>query len=109
MYRYGPVVPHHVHVVAWLILILLVALLVLGIVALVRLSSSPRGRSGGFRPEPPPAPMDPALVELRVRYARGEMSWEECAGRAANLGYPTVPWMAPAGPPPETVAAPPPR
>ena len=30
---------------------------------------------------------DPALNELRVRSARGELSWEEYSQRVANLGY----------------------
>ena len=51
------------------------------------------------RPAParvvPPAPADPALQELRVRYARGDISREDYLERGADLGLA-------AGPTPET-------
>jgi hypothetical protein len=89
---------HHGGVFHWFVLAILLALIVTGIVALVRTWNTPRAR---FRPDPgfpprgtwaAPAPAtDPALVELRTRYARGELSWEEYAQRARNLGFPVVP------------------
>ena len=43
----------------------------------------------------PPSPGDPALQELRVRYARGDISREDYLERGADLGLA-------AGPTPET-------
>jgi len=43
----------------------------------------------------PPTPVDPALQELRVRYARGDISREDYLERGADLGLA-------AGPTPET-------
>jgi uncharacterized membrane protein len=90
MLRYGPGGFHHgPHVLGWLLLALLAALLILGIVALVRMWSHPRWRSGP--PQigmPPGSSIDPALNELRVRYARGDITWDEYSLRASNLGYP---------------------
>jgi putative membrane protein len=51
-------------------------------------------------PPPPPAPAtprDPALAELRLRYARGEIDRDEYLQRATDLGD-VVP-VAPAPPP----------
>jgi uncharacterized membrane protein len=111
MFRYGPGFHHDPSVFGWFILALLVALLVLGIVALVRLWNHPHGRLGPWHAGPhmmpptgphmmPPTapPVDPALTELRVRYARGDISWEEFSRRAANLGY-SQPEAGPGMPP----------
>jgi uncharacterized membrane protein len=97
MFRYGPRGLSHVHVVDWLILLVLVGLLVAAILAVIRLSSLATSSRGQSRP-PGPFSVDPALGELRVRYARGEITWEECATRAANLGYPPVASSGPCGP-----------
>ena len=87
MYRYG----HHAHhpVVGILFLILVVAFLVLGVIVLVRALRHPSGRSPVSQSGTPSAgTIDPALNELRVRYARGDIDWNEYAQRAGNLGYP---------------------
>jgi len=95
---------HHHGAFHLVLLAILVVLLVAGVIALVR----------RWRPSPahlddttwrppmaswpaPTAPGDPALGELRLRYARGELSWEEYRQRAANLGYP-VPGEPPDAP-----------
>lgn len=98
MYRYGPGDFHDgPGVLGWLLMAALVALVVLGIIALVRLWGGPGWRSGvGQGSAPPQGPptgpsADPALHELRVRYARGDITWDEYALRAAHLGYPVPP------------------
>lgn len=54
--------------------------------AVIRLSSRPAGPVAlGPRPAPP-MPRDPALEELRVRYARGELDREEFLQRSRDLG-----------------------
>lgn len=101
-HRFGLGLHHHgVHL---LVLALVVVIVVVAVVALVRgLEGTGKKRTGGAGPvgTPPSAssPLDPALGELRVRYARGEISWEEYAHRAANLGYPAPPYPG-AGPTP---------
>ncbi|MHB8438647.1 MAG: SHOCT domain-containing protein [Acidimicrobiales bacterium] len=98
MYRFGPGFHHGPGVFGWFVMAALLAMLALGVVALVRYWSHPHPRMHRFGPGhawgPPP---DPALNELRVRYARGEISPEEFARRAADLGYPIGP---PQQPPP---------
>ena len=105
MYGYG----HHAHhpVFGVLLLILLVALLVLGIIALVRFW---RTRPGYASPVAPGSPqgqaVDPALAELRIRYARGEMTSDEYLQRASHLGYQRPPGPSPGGQPPEVTPPP---
>jgi len=97
---------HHVGVFRWLFLLVLVALVVVGVIALTRSWSSRRpglqtgafGGPGGSWPPTGPR-TDPALEELRIRYARGELSWEEYSQRAANLGYAAGPVSKPGGDP----------
>jgi len=72
-----------------LFLILLVAVVALGVVLVVR--EWGRGRPSQASGTPQAQPFDPALAELRMRYARGEISWEEYAQRASGLGYPMPP------------------
>ena len=113
MYRYG----HFVHgpgVFGWLVFALFLALMVVAIVALLR---SWRGlgalRPFAAGPQRPSHGVDPALNELRVRYARGDIDWNEYAHRAINLGFPVAPpgphatspgnpgtWVPPGGAPP---------
>jgi len=102
MFRYGYGVHHGPGVFGWVVLALIVAALVVGIVALVRLTrhGGTSAPVGSWAPHGPPA--DPALAELRLRYARGDISSEEYAQRAANLGFPT-----PSGPGPGVDASPP--
>jgi hypothetical protein len=47
---------------------------------------------------PPGPPIDPALTELRIRYARGDIDWDEYSRRAANLGYLSHPDTGPGMP-----------
>jgi len=111
MFRYGPGFHHGPGVVGWFFLAMLAALVVVGVIALVRLWSAPRGRLAHLHAgQMPIPPADPALTELRVRYARGDISWEDYSRRANDLGYPIypasgpVPGMSPPGaqPPPQT-------
>lgn len=98
-----------------LFLLLILILIALGITLLVRLIRKPRGSVaepplGRF--VPPPPPVDPVLSELRLRYARGEISREEYLRRAADLGFPAEggsgapPWPPSSGAP--AGSAPPP-
>lgn len=104
MFRYGPAFHHGPGVFAWVFLALLVALVALGVVALVRMWAGDRGRILA-RPFAPPfaphhaPPVDPALGELRLRYARGEIDRDEYARRAGDLGYPLPPGAASTPPP----------
>ncbi len=108
MSRYGPGGFHDgPGVLGWLLVVALVALVVLGIVALVRTWGSPGWRSAPPQVSAPPQTgtpagpsADPAFHELRVRYARGDITWDEYALRAANLGYPVPPGTGSAGSPP---------
>ena len=86
---------HGTHIAALVFLLLVIAALVVGVLALLRLRRvpAPRVPTGTWRP-PVPGP-DPALSELRLRYARGELSSEEYTQRAANLGFPVNPGSGP--------------
>ena len=107
MYRFG----HHAHhpVIGILLLVLLVAVLVLAIIALVRFwkthpghaSSTPPGWLHGH------GHADPALTELRMRFARGEITSDEYRQRASHLGYQVPAGENPGGPPPEVQTQPP--
>jgi len=103
MYRFGHVGFHHgPGPLAWVVLALFLAALVVGAVTLFRLWRHPPAWPARPVPAagPPPAPMDPALMELRVRYARGDLTWEEYAQRATNLGFPPAPPVPPPAAPP---------
>jgi uncharacterized membrane protein len=107
MFRYG----HHAGhpVLSILFLVLIAGLLAVGVIFLVRTWRGPGGRAARFRMASPPGPgFDPALAELRVRYARGEVTWDEYAQRAANLGHPIAPTGAPSAWPPGQGQPPPP-
>jgi putative membrane protein len=87
----------------WLFLLLIVIALVAGAVLLARLvlERFPMGRTAA----PPPPPHTPALTELDLRYARGEVTREEYLQRRADLlGHvappPGTPGAAPPGAPP---------
>ena len=108
MYRNGPGFygPNHgfghpvaVWVFGGIFLALLAALVVVAIVYLVRLSRRPTHPAGPAAGAGVPGAPDPALTELRVRYARGEVDWDEYAQRAAALGFAVAPAPGPAGPP----------
>jgi uncharacterized membrane protein len=89
--RFSQGLRHGPHVFAWLFLLLVIAALVVVIVALIRIRrlAAPPSQSGSWSAEG--SRIDPALAELRVRYARGEVSWEEYTQRATNLGFPASP------------------
>jgi uncharacterized membrane protein len=102
MFRYGPGGFHH-RLFAVLVLVLLAALVVLGVIAVVRMWSNPR-RAAPFQGVTPAGPpTDPALTELRVRYARGDITLDQYAQRAHNLGAARP---RPSGPSPEPQAPP---
>jgi uncharacterized membrane protein len=95
VFRYGYGFHQGPGVFGWLFLALVIAALALGVVALVRMWRFPGSRSQN-RSWPASDPrLDPALTELRIRYARGELSWEEYAQRAANLGFSVKPGYRP--------------
>jgi hypothetical protein len=39
------------------------------------------------------------MTELRMRYARGDIAWDEYSARAGHLGYPLAPGPGPASAP----------
>ena len=100
----GPGFHHGPGAFGWLLFAVMAAFLVVAVIALLRLWRRPPGMGSGPRPWPRPGGpwgVDPALTELRVRYARGEITWEDFAERAARLGHPVPPGPgAPPGPPP---------
>jgi uncharacterized membrane protein len=97
MFRYGAGGFHH-PVLAVFFLAFLAALVVLAVIAVVRMWRHPHAYPAAFpRGAPAGAPMDPALAELRLRYARGDITWEEFEQRASRLGYP---FPGPTGPAP---------
>jgi uncharacterized membrane protein len=105
MYGYG----HHAHhpVFGVLLLVLLVALLVLAIIALVTFWRTRAGHSRAVAPGTSQGQaVDPALAELRIRYARGEMTSDEYLQRASHLGYQRPPGSGPGGQPPEVTPPP---
>ena len=79
----------------WIVSIAFVALLVFTVMSLVHLIMNsgqlhPAVRTWGDDPHG----VDPAMTELRVRYARGDISWDEYLRRSSNLGAPvTAPWQ----------------
>ena len=113
MFVRHPFLFHHgLGIFAWLFFALLVVAVVVGVIALFR-------RPWAYHPNRvPPSSWsyegygqrnDPALAELRVRYARGEITWDDYVQRARNLGYPVAPpsgpdagpgpWVGPSQPP----------
>ena len=90
-------------------LLLVAAIVALIVFLLLRLfeRNQPRAAvaTGPMYPPPPrPAgpPLDPALAELRLRYARGEVSRDDFLRISTDLGAPPPP------PPPAPPVAPPP-
>lgn len=88
--------------VHWLFVFLIVVAIVAGVWLIVRLWMT-RPHTPGWRSGPPPPP-NPALTELDLRYARGEIGREEFLQRRADLlGHlvpPPGPPGAPGAPPP---------
>ena len=87
---------HHIHrFVGLIFLLLVIAAIVVGVVALAR---SQRARHAP-EPEAPwprrPSASDPAIIELRTAYARGDITWPEYVERSANLGYAVPPGAPP--------------
>ncbi|HZQ28981.1 MAG TPA: SHOCT domain-containing protein [Acidimicrobiales bacterium] len=104
MYRHGfheGAFHHGVGVFGLIFFVALLALAVVAVVLLVRASrhtpvaaGGPSGALGGGANA-----NDPALAELRLRYARGEISREEYVQRSADLGAPVTSSPPPPGPP----------
>jgi putative membrane protein len=90
----------------WLFVLLIVVALVAGAILLARMwmARPPVGRTG------PPPPPNPALTELDLRYARGEVTREEYLQRRADLLGHIAPPPGPPGAsgPPAAPGAPPP-
>jgi putative membrane protein len=100
--RFDPSYAHHGYGLYGLIPLLMFLVLVgVAVWAVIRLSSRPVGPAAFGPGAAPPMPRDPALEELRVRYARGELDREEFIQRSRNLGGPdTSPAAPPGGSPP---------
>jgi putative membrane protein len=82
-----------------LLLLVLIVLGVVGIVTLLRNQKRPPAVGGGVPPPRATGPhYDPVVTELRLRYARGELSREEYVQRAADLGFRPDPGDTPAAP-----------
>lgn len=65
----------------------LLLLVLIGVLVWAVLRSTSAGRATAPAAALPPAPRkDPALEEVRLRYARGEMSREEYVERSRDLG-----------------------
>jgi uncharacterized membrane protein len=107
MFRYGH--PAHHPVLGILFLVLLGALVVLGVLAVIRLWKTRPLPPGSVSADASHGPaVDPALTEVRMRYARGEITSDEYLQRVAGLGYPLPPGTSPGGPYPTSPAPPPP-
>jgi putative membrane protein len=103
--RFDPGYAHHGF---WLfgVIPFLMFLVLVGVAAwaVLRLSSRPAGPAAFGPAAAPPMPRDPALEELRVRYARGELDREEFLQRSRDLGGSDAPLAAPPGAPPPAPA-----
>ena len=85
----GPYELHHggPGVLPWLFLLVLLAILVVAVIALMR---QRRELASSAAPAALAAAPDPALAELRARYARGEIDRDEFLTRSADLGAPST-------------------
>lgn len=72
----------------WLFLLLFAALVAVAIMAFVRFTKqAPRGGAGVMpNPASSTSGSDPALQNLRLRYARGEIDRDEYLQKSADLG-----------------------
>lgn len=72
---------------AWIMMLVVVALVIVGIVLLVRGLSGRHDRDqAGYQPPPPGSgPANTAIQILEERYARGEIDQEEFLRRRADL------------------------
>jgi putative membrane protein len=66
--------------------LLFLVLIGVGIWAVVRLTSRPAPSVPAAAPVAPPRGPDPALEEVRLRYARGEIDRDEFVQRSRDLG-----------------------
>ena len=73
------------HFIPFLLFVALIALVVWAVFRLSGRSYAPAMATAGVAPVPR---RDPALEEVRLRYARGEMSREEFVQRSQDLGGP---------------------
>jgi putative membrane protein len=82
-----------------LFVLLVVVALVVGTIFVVRMLLASRPLTFGRHVGPPPPFHSPALAELDLRYARGEITREEFLQRRADLsGHLGGPSAAPPGP-----------
>lgn len=73
------------HLIPFLFFVALIALVVWAVLRLSARTYVPAVAAAGVAPAPAPR-RDPALEEVRLRYARGEMSREEFVQRSQDLG-----------------------
>lgn len=79
---FGPGTQHGVGAFGWLVFAVLLAILIVAVVFLVRALREQRGPGAGRQA---PLLADQALAELRLRYARGELTREEFIQRGNDL------------------------
>lgn len=103
IFHFGRGLHHHgpFHLLVLSALVVLVVVAVIALTHALRRPPSPAADvawNPPLRAWPPTAPVDPALAELRMGYARGELSFEQYQERAARLGYASPPGTAPETP-----------
>ena len=97
-YRYHDHWNHAGHLLGWLIpLVIIVALAVLTVWAVRRMSAPPA--SAAPTPAPGTPQSDPAVESARIRYARGEISREEFLRVVEDLGAPVLDRAGPSASP----------
>jgi len=111
MFQYGPTPggpgQWYVHHDTWwqsaghLLPLVLFAILIGVVIWAVLRTTSSRAAIAAAPAVAPPPPVDNALQELRVRYARGDISREDYLERSADLGLAGGPAPAPETPPQE--------
>lgn len=103
MHRFygAPLYDHGPDWVHWLFVFLIVVAIVAGILLIVRMwAARPHTTAAPWRGGPPPPP-NPAITELDMRYARGDIAREEYLQRRADLlGHVTPPPGGPGSAPP---------
>jgi putative membrane protein len=81
--------------VAWHVLPILLLAILTGVVVWAVVRGGPRWAASPAAPATAIPRPDPALEELRIRYARGEVDPDDYRRRVADLGGPPMPAPSP--------------